>query len=168
MADIEAKENSERPAVAPEPQPEPGYLPPIAVILKGLGLAALPAHAETVSVDGAFLRFLIGEILRATPFDRRFYALQYPDVEAARLAGDVPSLHEHFLRQGYFEGRLPHAFPFDARWYHDHYRDLAQVYPPDDIEELRHHFYTKGWQEGRVGISALETAAGRWLAAVAP
>lgn len=142
---------------------EPRYLPPVALILRGLGLAELDGASGRVTVNAAFLRFLIGELLRGTRFDQRFYAEQYPDVEAARLAGDVASLREHFLGQGYFEGRLPHPFPFDARWYRKHYKDLAGVFPPDEVGELRHHFYTCGWQEGRVGVPDAEGDARRWL-----
>ena len=50
-------------------------------------------------------------------FDDQWYSGTYPDVEGARLAGDVKSLREHFISSGYLEGRLPIELPFDPQWY---------------------------------------------------
>ncbi len=141
------------------------YAPPLALLLAGLGVTELDFAQETLSVRAGFLRFLIQEFARCLPFDPIFYARAYPDVEAARLAGDVPSLHAHFVTQGYFERRQPCAMPFDPADYVAMYPDLAHAYDPADIYALRAHFVGHGWQEGRVGVAAQMPEAERWLTA---
>ena len=75
-----------------------------------------------------FLRALIAEFVASARFDHDWYAEMYPDVEGARLAGDIQSLHEHFKRSGYFEGRLPAELPFDPQFYRRHYRDIGESF----------------------------------------
>ena len=142
------------------------YAPPLALLLTGLDVTELDFAQERLSVRAGFLRFLLQEFARSLPFDPVFYARAYPDVEAARLAGDVPSLHAHFVRQGYFERRQPCAMPFDPADYVALYPDLARAFDPADIYALRAHFVGHGWQEGRVGVSAQRAEAERWLGAV--
>ena len=144
------------------------YFPPAAVLLGGLGITELDLARPHVNVDTRFLRFLIGEIARLHPFDAQFYADANPDVEAARLAGDVSSLHDHFVTQGYFERRQPHDLPFDARYYAAEYDDLAAAFAGASDATLQHHFNQHGWHEGRVGVPAQRPHADRWVAATRP
>jgi hypothetical protein len=143
----------------------PSYLPPLALLLDGLGTTELDLARPVARVNAAFLRFLLQEFARTLPFDPVFYARAYPDVEAARLAGEVPTLHEHFVTQGYFERRQPCGIPFDPREYYSGYKDLATAFDPADIYALRAHFMDRGWQEGRAGVSWQRGEAERWLGA---
>jgi hypothetical protein len=147
-------------------QPPAPYVPPAALVLQGLDVTELDLHAPRVSVSSAFLRFLVGEFARTMTFDANFYREANPDVEGARLAGDVATLHEHFVTTGYFERRQPHDLPFDAFYYASHYEDLARVFSPADSAALHTHFVGHGWQEGRVGVSWQRADADRWVAAV--
>ncbi len=91
---------------------EGSYPPPCAFLLEQLGVSAPDVRGHgTASVSRRFLRALIGEFVARARFDHDWYAETYPDVEGARLAGDIQSLHEHFKRSGYFEGRLPAELP---------------------------------------------------------
>ena len=90
------------PAVA---APAAAYVPPAALLMKGLGITERDLSKDTVSVSTAFLRFIISELVSRGRFDPRWYSERYPDVEGARLAGEVTSLHGHYCTQGYFEGR---------------------------------------------------------------
>jgi hypothetical protein len=147
------------------PSMSAGYTPPVALVLEGLDTTELDLGNDRVSVSAKFLRFLIGEIARAMPFDEDFYGQAYPDVEAARLAGDVATLHDHFVTQGYFERRRPHEMPCDPNYYATNYEDLARVFDPRDEETLLSHFRHHGWQEGRVGVAWQRAEADRWVAA---
>ena len=140
------------------------YAPPLGLILAGLDTTELAMSHDRVNVSAAFLRFLIGEFARTLPFDPIYYARAYPDVEAARLAGDVATLHEHFIHQGYFERRRPCEMAFDPSYYHDSYEDLARSMTRADPYTLRAHFTDHGWQEGRAG-GGLAAAACRALGA---
>jgi hypothetical protein len=96
-------------------KPRAAYVPPIAVVLRGLGITELELRQDKVAVSTQFLRFVISQLVSRAEFDPDWYAERYPDVEAARLAGQVASLHDHYCSQGYFEGRLPCELPFDAQ-----------------------------------------------------
>ena len=137
------------------------YFPPIRLILEGLDTDEMDLNKKRVSVSASFLRFLIGEIVRPMKFDDDFYRSANPDVEAALLAGDVATLHEHFVVQGYFERRQPHALQFDAAYYDD----LARVFDAEDEPALRQHYVARGWQEGRVAVWWQRSEADRWVAA---
>jgi hypothetical protein len=138
------------------------YLPPVSLVLAGLGVTELDLGKTQVTVSACFLRFLIGELARAMPFDGAFYSASNPDVEAARLAGDVASLHDHFIAQGYFEHRAPCRLPFDPFYYATHYDDLSRAFDARDATGLRRHYQGHGWQEGRVGVADQRPEAERW------
>jgi len=115
-------------------------------------------------VTRTFLRVLIAELAARAHFDKDWYAETYPDVEGARLAGDVKSLHHHFKTSGYFEGRLPAELPFDPQFYRRHYKDIAESFPASDPEGMRVHFLTSGYFEGRAGTAEMLAEVERWRA----
>jgi hypothetical protein len=144
------------------------YLPPCKFLLEGLGIALADLQGTgTTSVSREFLRTLIGELVRRPRFDDSWYAENYPDVEGARLAGDIKCLHEHFTTTGYFEDRLPAELPFDPQWYRMYYRDIAEAFPSADPEAARTHFLTGGYFEGRAGTAEMLAEVDRWRALVA-
>lgn len=146
-------------------KPRTAYLPPIAVVLRGLGITELDLRQDKVTVSTQFLRFVVGYLVSRGEFDPSWYAEKYPDVEAARMAGLVNSLQDHYCTQGYFEGRMPCELPFDPEWYHGRYQDVAQAFSPDDVEGLHQHFRNQGWREGRVGVAEVRKEADRWMEA---
>ena len=146
-------------------QPKTAYMPPIAVVLRGLGLTEPELRQETVTVSTCFLRFIISELVSRGEFDPAWYAARYPDVEGARLAGRVSSLHQHYCTQGYFEGRAPCELPIDPDWYHSQYDDVSQAFSPADFDAMCQHYRTQGWREGRAGTPGLRKHADRWLEA---
>jgi len=143
----------------------PPYVPPVSLVLRGLGIANQDLGSETATVSTAFLRFLIGEVVKRGAFDPHWCAEHYPDVEGARLAGQVALLHQHYCVQGYFERRLPGELPFDPDWYYSRYDNVAQAFSPADPEGMRRHFETQGWDECRAGVPEVRKDADRWLAA---
>jgi hypothetical protein len=143
----------------------PAYVPPLEIILRGLGLQKSDFEREDVIVSSRFLKFLISKLALFSAFDPVWYASAYPDVEAARLAGDIGSLKEHFISAGYFEGRLPSEPSFDPKWYRNHYKDIGDIFSDQDVEGLRNHFFSKGYYEGRIGARELNKAISEWLEA---
>jgi len=140
---------------------KPRYLPPIQVLLRGLGISELPVDCQKIEVSGRFLRHILGELARGVCFDADFYAKANPDVEAAVSAGQSPSLIEHFVTHGFFEGRLSAPIRLDPEWYARRYPDLAGL----SAAELARHYAEYGRFEGRVGVPD-DAAAMRWSAAV--
>jgi hypothetical protein len=148
-----------------QPQPKTAYVPSIAVLLRGLGVTELQPGQETVAVSTAFLRFIVSELVSRGDFDPAWYAARYPDVEGARLAGQVSSLHQHYCTQGYFEGRAPGEVPVDPDWYYSRYADVSQAFSPADPDGICQHYRTQGWREGRAGTPEMRKDADRWLEA---
>lgn len=147
------------------PLPQVDYVPPVSLVFQGLDITELDLAREHVTVQGGFLRFLIGELARRAAFDGTFYASTNPDVEAARLAGDVTTLHGHFIEQGYFERRQPAEMALDVDYYRSTYLDLAEAFSGAEPTVLGEHYRRHGWQEGRVGTEAQRAEADRWVAA---
>lgn len=156
----------------PDPNPQDqrdaatGYVPPVTVILRGLGVTSADLEQKTASVSTSFLRFVISELVRRGPFDPTWYAERYPDVKGAWLAGHLSSLHQHYCTQGYFEGRLPCDLAFDPAWYFSSYSDVSQAFSPADAAALLQHFRSQGLWEGRSGTPAARDEADRWLQAL--
>jgi hypothetical protein len=141
------------------------YLPPCSLLLEGLGVTEADLTGSgTVPVSRKFLRVLISELACRPRVDEHWYAETYPDVEGARLAGDIKSLREHFIVSGYIEGRLPAPLPFDPRFYCKHYRDIADAFPSADADTLRRHFLSSGYFEGRAGTAEMLAGVERWQA----
>ena len=142
------------------PQPPVGYASEAA--------APVPLQPETYSgyvskghvradADGAFLqvsRFLFVELLRPTlqriRFDAEYYRRANPDLAAAETAGQIASLHQHYLEHGYFEDRLPCRVEVDAGWYTLSYPDVGEAIIAGRVVSPTWHFENFGFREGRL------------------
>jgi hypothetical protein len=71
-------------------------------------------------------------------FDQAFYVDRNPELSTSGL-----KLFEHYIHQGWKEGRSPHPL-FDVRWYLERYPEVRGAH----IEPLR-HYVEAGWKEGR-------------------
>jgi hypothetical protein len=71
-------------------------------------------------------------------FDQAFYVDRNPDLPASGL-----KLFEHYIHQGWKEGRSPHPL-FDTQWYLERYPEVRGA----RIEPLK-HYVEAGWKEGR-------------------
>lgn len=59
-----------------------------------------PDFVSWESFTGVVQRFL-----PLLPFDEKWYCEQYPDIAAAVANGEMRSAHDHFISNGFFEGR---------------------------------------------------------------
>ncbi len=142
----------------------PAYVPPLSVIMAGLGTTAVDlGMADTVTVSAQYLTFLLRRLLSdGVAVDQAWYQDRYLDIRGAVMAGQVASPEAHYRGTGWLEGRLPHEVAFDAAWYYGHYDDLHAVFDADDVDGLRYHFYTRGYFEGRAGVATALDAAEAW------
>ena len=139
------------------------YVPPCRMVLGALGISLEELNGGgRATVSAKALRTLIRELVRRTEFDPEWYSRNNPDVEGARLAGDVTSPRQHFVEAGYFEGRLPRELPFDPRFYRRHYADIAESFPASDASGMREHFLHTGYFEGRAGTAAMLEDIAYW------
>lgn len=102
-------------------------------------------------------------LLQSVHVDEAWYKETYLDVAEAVMAGDVASCREHFIRAGYFEGRLPSEPPFDEEWYLRRYPDLAEALRQGVLVSPKAHFIESGQREGRAGIPEHEVGAQKWV-----
>ena len=71
-------------------------------------------------VSASYDEFLemVRAVLSTIEVDEEWYLATYPDVVVGIKNGKVSSARDHFMHNGYFEGRLPFPLKVDERWYH--------------------------------------------------
>ena len=89
-------------------------------------------------------------------FDAEYYLQQNPDL-AAKYAGDIEGLFNHFCLLGIFEGRTCNA-DFDPAAYASAYDDLSAAFGAD-IVKYYEHYLTDGKANGRNITTVAECAA---------
>jgi hypothetical protein len=75
----------------------------LATVLELIGSSPEAQAPDAVSWD-AFTA-VIQRFLPLLPFDEQWYCQEYPDIAAAVANGDMRSAHDHFISNGFFEGR---------------------------------------------------------------
>jgi hypothetical protein len=101
-----------------------------------------PGHKNFVKV--------IQLLLSALEVNEDWYLNQYPDVAQAISEGKVKSARQHFVDNGYFEGRLPFEITVDERWYQREYPDVAESIKKGGELSAQTHFLRDGYKEGRL------------------
>ena len=124
------------------------FLPPFEEIKAFLTFAAVKGEL-TVSATYSQFTALIRTLLQGIEVDEAWYVRQYPDVAEAIRRGVITSAREHFLNDGYFEGRLPFEIKVDEAWYLEQNPGVAEYIARGDLESAQQHFTENGWREGR-------------------
>jgi len=93
---------------------------------------------------------VIRAMLAPVEVDETWYLETYPDVAEAIKAGRVASAQEHFVCNGYFEGRWPFAIVVDEGWYLKENPGVAQYIGAGRLETAQQHFDHDGYREGRL------------------
>ncbi len=124
------------------------YVPPYDVVRSRLGFESRDPATVEVTLEQAegVLRLL----LRSMPVDEQWYRRTYPDVAEAIDAGMFRSAHDHFVQNGYFEGRHPCEVEVDEDWYVATYEDVAEGIETGEISSAADHFRRHGYKEGRL------------------
>ena len=95
------------------------------------------------------LRAILTAAIAQLPFDEDFYLATYPDIKDAYHAGRITDLHEHFVEDGYLEGRLGTMPEFDVEFYTSTYPDVADALASGDLTSAFEHYVRAGCYEGR-------------------
>ncbi len=124
------------------------YIPPFDLIRRFLEIKAVRGElTATVSYED-FVR-IVKMLVRAVKVDDAWYLNRYPDVADGIAKGIVTSAADHFVQDGYFEGRLPFEVAVDESWYLRRYPDVAEGVERGDFTSGQHHFDELGYMEGR-------------------
>jgi hypothetical protein len=124
------------------------YLPPFEGIKAFVNFAAVKGEL-TVTASYAQFTVLIRTLLQGIDVDEAWYVKQYPDVAEAINKGIIASAKEHFLNNGYFEGRLPFPINVDEAWYLEQNPGIAEYIARGELESAQQHFNDNGYREGR-------------------
>jgi hypothetical protein len=124
------------------------YVLPFKTVLRQLELGDDIAGAIELTPDQLFA--LIRNFLVYVPFDENWYLRTYPDVEQAIESGATKSAKDHFVMNGYFEGRKPGPVEVDVDFYLATYSDVADGIEYGEIESAQAHFDQHGFIEGRL------------------
>jgi hypothetical protein len=130
------------------------YLPPFEMIRRSIEITTIGGELR-VNLSYEDFVAILRQIIRGTDVDEAWYARTYEDIGQAVKAGAVGSAKQHFVHDGYFEGRLPFPIQVDEPWYLAQYPDVAESIRQGTVESAQQHFDRDGYREGRLpfGIS---------------
>ena len=124
------------------------YVPPFEAIKALVNFAAVKGEL-TVSASYAQFTAMIRFMLQSVKVDEDWYRRQYPDVAEAIRTGLVPNAQEHFINDGYFEGRMPFLIQIDEPFYLEQNPGIAGYVERGELESAQQHFNDNGYREGR-------------------
>jgi hypothetical protein len=125
------------------------YLPPFDKLKT---LVTISNEKGKLIVNSSYEEFLglIRKVLAVIEVDENWYLTQYPDVVEGIKNGKVSSAQDHFVHNGYFEGRLPFPIEVDERWYLTENPLVAEFVRSGRLESAQQHFESDGYKEGRL------------------
>jgi hypothetical protein len=125
------------------------YLPPYARLREKLNLKSINGEVHaTIKLED--IEDFIRSILLSVPLDEDWYRRTYPDVDEAVSGGQVRNGRDHFIRDGYFEGRRPFQMAVDEAWYLAQHPDIAAAVAAGRFASASDHFASHGYAEGRM------------------
>lgn len=125
------------------------YLPPFELIRRSIEISTVRGELRVDVSYEAFIDIL-RTMIRGIDVNEAWYARTYEDIGKAIKGGAVHSAKQHFVSDGYFEGRLPFPITVDERWYLAEYPDVAESVRSGVIASAQEHFDKDGYREGRL------------------
>lgn len=172
QSDAVVSERSKTSAIASEkdksgaPSPAKGeadfFMPDLETFLRASNLDRDALSGDEVKVSTKLLKLLLSIAVSRLHFDEEAYKKENPDVGLAHKQGKIPSLHEHFVHTGWFEGRSPGAYFVDTDYYVQQYPDIRRAMRNRQITDLTDHYTRTGRAEGRVGTKEQFAWKLRW------
>ena len=125
------------------------YLPPFD-FLKSKATVDTVAGQTMVHMSNDELVEMLRSIIINMDIDEAWYLRRYPDVAEAVRAGTFKSAKEHFVNNGYFEGRQPFPMTVDEEWYIAENPAVAEAIREGQMQSAQQHFDQHGYREGRL------------------
>ncbi len=125
------------------------YLPPFELIRRSIEISTVRGELRVNLSYEDFVKIL-RTMIAGIEINEAWYLKTYDDIAAAIRSGVVRSAKQHFVDDGYFEGRLPFPMPVDERWYLAENPDVAESIRRGDIPSAQGHFDQDGYREGRL------------------
>jgi hypothetical protein len=125
------------------------YFPPFEVIRRSVDIQAVRGDLRVNMSYEDFVK-LLKLMISGIEVDEEWYARAYDDIGQAIRAGSIRSARQHFINDGYFEGRLPAPIRVDEAWYLRRYPDVAEGIRKGILTSAQEHFDMDGYKEGRL------------------
>jgi hypothetical protein len=125
------------------------YLPPFELIRRSIEISTVRGELR-VNVSYEDFVAILRTMIRGVDVDEAWYARTYEDIGNAVKIGVIRSAKQHFVDDGYFEGRLPFPIVVDERWYLAENPDVAESIRKGVVDSAQDHFDKDGYREGRL------------------
>lgn len=127
------------------------YLVPFSVLKNSIRLQSVKGQLK-VEMNYDELLDVLKRMLQAIAIDDAWYRRTYPDVDEAIKAGAYRDAKQHFVENGYFEGRRPFPLELNEDWYLQTYPDVQAGIAEGTLTTARDHFEEHGYDEGRLPV----------------
>ena len=124
------------------------YVPPFDTVRRTVEIATVRGQLRVNMGYDEFVS-LVKTMISGLTVDEAWYLRQYGDVAGAIARGAVGSAQEHFVNDGYLEGRMPFPITVDEQWYLQQNPDVAEGIRGGLVESAQAHFEESGYREGR-------------------
>jgi len=125
------------------------YVPPFDLIRRSVEISTVKGELRVNVSYEDFIR-LLKMLVAGIEVDEEWYLRTYDDIAQAVTEGTISSAKQHFVDDGYFEGRMPFPVAVDERWYMQQNPDVAESVRRGIIESAQAHFQEDGYREGRM------------------
>ena len=125
------------------------YLPPFDLIRRSVEISTVKGELRVSIAYDDFIGIL-RRMISGIEVNEEWYLKEYEDIAQAIRDGSVASAKQHFVDDGYFEGRLPFPMPVDERWYLRENPDVAESVRKGVVSSGEQHFAEDGYREGRL------------------
>lgn len=125
------------------------YLPPFDIVKACMAVESVNGELR---VSGSYDEFvnLLRRMIEGIEVDEKWYLERYPDIAEGIEQGIVVSAQQHFVNDGYFEGRQPFPIQVNERWYLTQYTGVSDYVRQGKLESGQQHFDENGYLEGRL------------------
>ena len=125
------------------------YLPPFDLIRRSVEISTIRGELRVSVSYEDFIR-LLKRMIVGTEVDEEWYLRTYEDIANAIREGAIETAQQHFVDDGYFEGRLPFPIRVDEPWYTNQYPDVGDSVRRGVLPSAQAHFDEDGYREGRL------------------
>jgi len=125
------------------------YVPPFDLIRRSVEIATVRGELRVNMSYEDFINIL-KKMISGVEVDEKWYMSTYSDIGEAIKEGSVRSARQHFVDDGYFEGRLPFPIHVEDTWYTQRYPDVAEGIRRGILPDAQKHFEEDGYREGRL------------------
>jgi hypothetical protein len=125
------------------------YLPPFELIRRSIEISTVRGELR-VNLSYENFVSILRTMIRGIEVNEAWYAKTYEDIGGAIKDGIVRSAKQHFVDDGYFEGRLPFPIAVDERWYLSENPDVEESIRKGTVDSAQDHFEKNGYREGRL------------------